>query len=88
LRSRRDPPREGISYGQKTHSGILPARRRIAVRAQERRIRAFADEHGYGVEMAFYRDCGQSGVTLDRPAMNALTADIRAGKIGTVITAA
>jgi DNA invertase Pin-like site-specific DNA recombinase len=37
--------------------------------------------------MVFYRDCGQSGATLDRPAMNALTADIRAGKIGAVIAA-
>jgi hypothetical protein len=57
----------------------------IAIKAQERRILAFADEHGYGGEMAFYRDCGQSGAALDRPALNALTADIRAGKIGAVL---
>jgi hypothetical protein len=59
----------------------------IAMKAQERRIREYADKHGYDGETAFYRDCGLSGATLDRPALNALTADIRAGKIGTVIAA-
>jgi hypothetical protein len=58
----------------------------LAMRAQERRIREYANKHGHG-ELIFYRDCGRSGVTLDRPAMNALTADIKAGRIGTVITA-
>ncbi|MDR2089522.1 MAG: recombinase family protein [Clostridiales Family XIII bacterium] len=58
----------------------------IAMRAQERQIREYAEKHGYG-KPAFYRDCGQSGATLDRPALNALTADIKAGKIGTVVTA-
>jgi hypothetical protein len=55
-----------------------------AMRAQERKIREYANKHGYSEPM-FYRDCGQSGVTLDRPAMNALTADVKAGKIGAVI---
>jgi hypothetical protein len=50
------------------------------VRAQERRISAFTAEHGCGGEMAFYRDCGQSGATLDRPDMNALTATSGPGK--------
>jgi hypothetical protein len=54
------------------------------IRAQERRIREYAGKHGYGEPM-FYRDSGRSGVTLDRPAVNALTADVKAGKIGTVI---
>jgi hypothetical protein len=58
----------------------------LAMRAQERQIREFAKKRGYS-EPAFYRDCGQSGATLDRPAMNALTAEIKAGKIGAVITA-
>jgi hypothetical protein len=58
----------------------------IAMRTQERRIREYADKHGYG-RLTFYRDCGQSGLTLDRPALNALTADIKAGKVGMAITA-
>jgi hypothetical protein len=57
-----------------------------AIAEQERGIRKYASRHGYG-EPAFYRDCGQSGATLDRPAMNTLTADIRAGKVGVVIAA-
>ncbi|MDR1246450.1 MAG: TnpV protein, partial [Clostridiales Family XIII bacterium] len=57
-----------------------------AMRAQERKIHEYADKPGYGEPM-FYRDCGQSGLTLDRPAMNALTADVKAGKIGAVIAA-
>jgi hypothetical protein len=58
----------------------------LAIRTQERQIREYAEKYGYG-EPAFYRDCGQSGATLDRPAINALTADIRAGKIGAVVAA-
>jgi hypothetical protein len=54
------------------------------IRAQERKIREYADKHGYD-EPAFYRDCGLSGLTLDRPGMNALTADVKTGKIGAVI---
>ncbi|MDR1542424.1 MAG: TnpV protein [Clostridiales bacterium] len=58
----------------------------LAMRTQERQIREYAKKRGYG-ELTFYRDCGQNVATLDRPAMNALTADIKAGKIGAVITA-
>ncbi|MDR0747161.1 MAG: recombinase family protein [Helicobacteraceae bacterium] len=58
----------------------------LAIRTQERRIRKYAEKHGYD-ELTFCRDCGQSGATLDRPAINALTADIRAGKVGVVIAA-
>jgi hypothetical protein len=58
----------------------------IAMRAQERQIREYAKKRGYG-GLTFYRDCNKSGLTLDRPAMNALTADIKAGKIGVVIAA-
>jgi DNA invertase Pin-like site-specific DNA recombinase len=59
----------------------------IAVARQERQCREYA--HRLGIEeadIAVYRDCGAVGATLDRPAMNALTADIKAGTIGTVIT--
>ena len=54
--------------------------------AQERRLLDYAAEHGH-TEPTVYRDCGEIGLTLNRPAMNALTADIKAGTIGTVITA-
>jgi hypothetical protein len=59
----------------------------IAVARQEAQCREYAhtlDIADAGI--AVYRDCGTSGATLDRPAMNALTADIKAGNIGTVIT--
>jgi len=32
-----------------------------------------------------YADVGKSGITLDRPALNALKADIEAGRIGKLI---
>ena len=54
--------------------------------AQERRLLDYAAEHGCA-EPIIYRDSGENGLTLDRPAMNALTTDIKAGKIGTVIAA-
>ena len=52
--------------------------------AQERQLLDYAAENGHA-DPIVYRDSGESGLTLDRPAMNALTADIRAGRIGTVI---
>jgi hypothetical protein len=55
-----------------------------AIAAQEARLRAYADEHGY-VDVIPYRDNGAAGNTLDRPAMNKLTADIKAGEIGAVL---
>jgi hypothetical protein len=58
----------------------------IAVARQEAQCREYA--HTLGVadaNIAVYRDCGASGSTLGRPAMNALTADIKVGNIGTVI---
>ncbi|MDR3205228.1 MAG: TnpV protein [Deltaproteobacteria bacterium] len=56
----------------------------VAMWAQERRISEYADRHGYS-EPAFYRDRGQNGVTLDRPAMNVRMADIKSGIIGAVL---
>jgi site-specific DNA recombinase len=56
------------------------------IAAQEARLRAYAGEHGYG-DIICHRDCGAAGTTLDRPAMNRLVAEIKAGEIGTVITA-
>jgi hypothetical protein len=54
------------------------------IAAQEALLRAYAEEHGYGHTIC-YRDNGAAGNTLNRPAMAALTADIRAGKIGAVL---
>jgi DNA invertase Pin-like site-specific DNA recombinase len=46
--------------------------------------RAYAGEHGHA-DVISYRDSGAAGNTLDRPAMNRLMADIKAGKIGAVL---
>jgi hypothetical protein len=54
------------------------------IAAQEARLRAYADEHGHA-DIVPYIDNGAAGTTLSRPAMNELTADIRAGKIGAVL---
>jgi DNA invertase Pin-like site-specific DNA recombinase len=56
---------------------------------QERLLRAYADANGYKddgfVEQRVYRDNGVSGLSMDRPGMNRLAEDIRAGGIRTVI---
>ncbi|MDR3185517.1 MAG: TnpV protein [Christensenellaceae bacterium] len=58
----------------------------IAVARQEAQCREYAHTLGIAdANIAVYRDCGASGAALDRPAMNALTADIKAGNVGTVI---
>jgi DNA invertase Pin-like site-specific DNA recombinase len=57
-----------------------------AVAEQEKRLRAFAEEHGC-TEIACYSDSGVEGNTLDRPALNRLTADIKAGEIAEVLVA-
>jgi hypothetical protein len=56
------------------------------IAAQERLLRAYAEEHGHA-DVSPYRDCGASGNTLERPALNRLTADIEAGEIGAVLVA-
>jgi hypothetical protein len=59
----------------------------IAAARQEAQCREYARTLGIAdADIVVYRDCGANGVTLDRPAMNALTADIKAGNIGTIIT--
>ncbi|MDR1558448.1 MAG: recombinase family protein [Clostridiales bacterium] len=47
---------------------------------------ARADEHGHA-NVIPYRDSGAAGNSLDRPAMNELTADIKTGEIGAVLVA-
>jgi DNA invertase Pin-like site-specific DNA recombinase len=54
------------------------------IAAQEARLRAYANEHGY-TNAVCYRDNGAAGNTLSRPAMAALMADIKAGEIGAVL---
>jgi hypothetical protein len=59
----------------------------IAVARQETQCREYAHTLGIAdANIEVYRDCGASGATLDRPAMNALTSDVKAGNVGTVIT--
>jgi site-specific DNA recombinase len=55
------------------------------VMLQEKDIRRYAKRHGVVVS-AVYADAGVSGVTLERPELQRLLADCRAGKIGTIIT--
>ena len=52
---------------------------------QEQMARRFADARGL-IICETYLDAGVSGGTLERPALQSLLADCRAGKIGTVIT--
>jgi DNA invertase Pin-like site-specific DNA recombinase len=64
-----------------------------AMEQQENALVSFAEVSDYGSytrfgktgEHLFYRDNGESGLTLDRPEMNRLMSDIRAGRINTVI---
>ena len=55
------------------------------VQRQEQMVRRYADARGL-IICATYLDAGVSGGTLERPALQSLLADCRAGKIGTVIT--
>jgi DNA invertase Pin-like site-specific DNA recombinase len=52
---------------------------------QEHMVRRYADARGL-IICETYLDAGVSGGTLERPALQRLLADCRAGKIGTVIT--
>jgi len=48
------------------------------------RLRSFAETQGFS-GFTEYVDNGFSGLTLDRPELTRLTADIEAGKISTVV---
>ena len=52
---------------------------------QEQLVRRYVDARGL-IICETYLDAGVSGGTLQRPALQSLLADCRAGKIGTVIT--
>jgi DNA invertase Pin-like site-specific DNA recombinase len=51
---------------------------------QERRLLEYAEAKGYS-ECACYRDNGQSGVSLIRPELVRLIADVESGAVGAVI---
>jgi site-specific DNA recombinase len=55
------------------------------VKLQEKAIRRYTTRHG-AVISTIYADAGVSGATLERPELQRLIADCRAGKIGTVVT--
>jgi site-specific DNA recombinase len=48
-------------------------------------IHRYAKRRGLTLDL-IYTDTGVTGATLDRPALQRLIADCRAGKIGTIIT--
>ena len=54
------------------------------IETQEIRLIDFTKKMGY-TGCTCYRDNGMPGTTLDRPGINRLLADIRAGKVDTVI---
>jgi DNA invertase Pin-like site-specific DNA recombinase len=56
----------------------------IAIARQEKQLREYAKEHGCAEPICF-RDNGFPGNTLARPALNRLTAAIKAGEIGAVL---
>ena len=60
-----------------------------ALAVQERHLFNFAEANGYEDgefnKHRIYHDNGQSGLTLDRPGMNALMADIRDGRVDVLI---
>ncbi len=56
----------------------------FALEAQRSSLRKFAQDFGYN-DCEEYLDNGASGLTLERPAFTMLEADVRAGRIDTVI---
>jgi hypothetical protein len=56
----------------------------IAIAQQEKQLREYAKEHGCAEPICF-RDNGFPGNTLNRPALNRLTAAVKAGEIGAVL---
>ena len=52
--------------------------------SQEKMMLSFAVDKGY-CDVAVYSDNGASGLTLNRPGMNALMNDVRNGKVQTLL---
>jgi site-specific DNA recombinase len=55
------------------------------VRLQEEELRHYAKSKGLAIRVS-YAEAGVSGITLERPELQRLLADCRAGLIDTVIT--
>jgi site-specific DNA recombinase len=66
-------------------SGYEPQSGASNVGRQARAIRRYAKRHGLNIRET-YIDPGVSGITLERPELQRLLADCRAGKVGMVIT--
>ena len=66
-------------------SGYEPQSGASNVGRQARAIRRYAKRHGLNIRET-YIDPGVSGITLERPELQRLLADCRAGNVGTVIT--
>jgi site-specific DNA recombinase len=66
-------------------SACEPHRGPSAVRRQAQAIRQCAKGKGLTIQ-SIYMDPGVSGSSLDRPDLQRLIVDCRAGKIGTIIT--
>jgi DNA invertase Pin-like site-specific DNA recombinase len=56
----------------------------LSIESQEAELRRYAEKQGY-TELSAYVDNGYSGVSLERPALRRLIADIESGKVGRVI---
>jgi site-specific DNA recombinase len=66
-------------------SGYEPQGGPSNVSRQARAIRRYAKCHGLNIR-EMYIDPGVSGITMERPELQRLLADCRAGKVGMVIT--
>jgi DNA invertase Pin-like site-specific DNA recombinase len=66
-------------------SGYEPQGGPSNVGRQARAIRRHAKRHGLSIR-EMYIDPGVSGITIERPELQRLLADCRAGKVGMVIT--
>jgi site-specific DNA recombinase len=66
-------------------SGYEPQSGPSNVSRQARAIRRYAKRHGLNIR-EIYIDPGVSGITMERPELQRLLADCRAGKVGMVIT--
>ena len=56
----------------------------FGIERQKERLTRFANENGFS-NTSWYIDNGESGATLDRPAMKQLIEDIRVGVVQTVV---
>ena len=57
-----------------------------AIASQERRLRDYANEHGYK-NISVYADNGFNGIDFNRPAFSQMVNDIQAGIVGTIVVA-